>query len=128
MFVIINQRWVVFPSIYEGAIEENMRLGDKNSPGYRQWETHLHHQISISKKPFQNSKHNMVRVTNFGLKIKLIQKTERWAGLDLKATTLKKIIIFNITNPEVNSQLSFIIKCNILILNLYLKDVFLLAI
>ena len=43
----------------------------------------------------------MIRVTNFGFKIKLIQK--RWAGLDLKATTLKKIIIFNITNPEVKS-------------------------
>jgi len=52
-------RWVVFPSIYEGAIEENMRFGDENSPGYRQW-----------------------------------------AGLDLKATTLKKFMIFNITNPK----------------------------
>ena len=27
----------------------------------------------------------------------------RWAGLDLKGTTLKKFMIFNITNPEVES-------------------------
>jgi len=55
----IIARLAIFPPIYKRAIEENMRLDDEKSPGYRQW-----------------------------------------AGLDLKGTTLKKFMIFNITNPE----------------------------
>ena len=47
---------------------------------------------------------HLYRVRNFGFQIKLIYKIQRWAGLDLKATTLKKFMIFNITNPEVNTE------------------------